>query len=93
MPLIEWCEQRKFRLFHIMRFSTFLFALSFAVLYLVPRWLPLGGHVRDVPGRDAELPSLNRFAFDRSDQGPPGACMALFTISWSVASIVGHPWA
>ncbi|MEZ4759093.1 MAG: hypothetical protein R2810_04815 [Flavobacteriales bacterium] len=34
---------------------------------------------------------MNRFAFDRSDQGPPGAYMALFTISWSVASIVGHP--
>ncbi|MCB0780694.1 MAG: MFS transporter, partial [Flavobacteriales bacterium] len=37
------------------------------------------------------FPFMNRFAFDRSDQGPPGAYMALFTISWSVASIVGHP--
>ena len=27
---------------------------------------------------------------DRSDQGLPGAYMAMFTISWSVAHIIGH---
>ncbi|NNK80326.1 MAG: hypothetical protein HKO93_02425 [Flavobacteriales bacterium] len=33
---------------------------------------------------------MNRFVFDRSDNGPPGAYMALFTIAWSVAHIFGH---
>jgi len=92
MPLIKWCEQRRFRLFHIMRFSTFLFALSFAVLYLVPTvaFLWVGMCVMSL-AEMLNFPFMNRFAFDRSDQGPPGAYMALFTISWSVASIVGHP--
>ena len=36
------------------------------------------------------FPFMNRFAVDRSNQGPPGAYMALFTIGWSVSHIIGH---
>jgi hypothetical protein len=36
------------------------------------------------------FPFMNRFACDRSEQGQPGTYMALFTISWSVAHIIGH---
>jgi len=41
-------------------------------------------------GEMLNFPSMNRFAYDRSDRGQPGAYMALFTISWSVAHIIGH---
>lgn len=41
-------------------------------------------------GEMLNFPFMNRLALDRSDQGKPGAYMALFTISWSVAHIIGH---
>jgi len=33
---------------------------------------------------------MNRFANQRADRGQAGAYMALYTIAWSVAHIVGH---
>ncbi|MCB9170256.1 MAG: hypothetical protein H6597_04530 [Flavobacteriales bacterium] len=33
---------------------------------------------------------MNRPAYERADQGPPGAYMALFTIGWSASHIIGH---
>ena len=91
MPLIRFCEDRKFELHRILVFSVLLFALSFAVLNLFPiaafLWV---GMVLMTVGEMLNFPFMNRFAYDRSDQGPPGAYMALFTISWSVAHIIGH---
>jgi predicted MFS family arabinose efflux permease len=68
-----------------------LFALSFAVLNLFPviafLWV---GVVLMTMGEMLNFPFMNRMALDRSDHGPPGSYMALFTISWSVAHIFGH---
>ncbi len=92
MPLIKYCENKRFKLFRILRFSTVLFALSFAVLNVLPimafLWI---GMILMTVGEMLNFPLMNRFAFDRSDRGKPGAYMALFTIGWSVAHIVGHP--
>ena len=41
-------------------------------------------------GEILNFPFMNRFAYDRADRGQPGSYMALFTISWSVAHIIGH---
>jgi predicted MFS family arabinose efflux permease len=41
-------------------------------------------------GEMLNFPFMNRFAYDRADHGPSGAYMALFTIGWSVAHIIGH---
>ncbi|MCB0793296.1 MAG: MFS transporter, partial [Flavobacteriales bacterium] len=91
MPLIKYCEDRKFSRTGILVFSVLLIALSFAVLNLFPivafLWI---GMVFMTFGEMLNFPFMNRFAYDRSDQGPPGAYMALFTISWSVAHIIGH---
>ncbi len=91
MPLIKYCEDRGFKLFPILRFSVLLFVLSFLVLNLVPNvpflWV---GMLLMTVGEMLNFPFMNRFAYDRADHGPPGAYMALFTISWSVAHIVGH---
>ncbi|MBK7239092.1 MAG: MFS transporter [Flavobacteriales bacterium] len=91
MPLIKFCEDRKFDLYRILSISVVLFALSFAVL----NWFPVIGFLwvgmtLMTVGEMLNFPFMNRFAYDRSDQGPPGAYMALFTMSWSVAHIFGH---
>ena len=36
------------------------------------------------------FPFTNRMANERADRGQAGAYMALYTIAWSVAHIVGH---
>lgn len=91
MPLIKYCEHRKFDLFNILIFSVGLFAVSFIVLDLVPTLVFLWvGMTFMTIGEMLNFPFMNRFAFDRSERGLPGAYMALFTISWSVAHIFGH---
>jgi len=91
MPLIKYCEDKAIDRFKIMRFSVLLIALSFVVLNVFPiiafLWV---GMVLMTMGEMLNFPFMNRFAYDRSDHGPPGAYMALFTISWSVAHIFGH---
>ncbi|MBK9764871.1 MAG: MFS transporter [Flavobacteriales bacterium] len=91
MPLIKYCEDKAIDRFRIMRFSVLLIALSFVVLNVFPMlaFLWVGMAFMTV-GEMLNFPFMNRFAYDRSDHGPPGAYMALFTISWSVAHIFGH---
>ena len=91
MPLITYCEAKAIDRFRIMRFSVVLIALSFVVLNVFPiiAFLWVGMALMTV-GEMLNFPFMNRFAYDRSDHGPPGAYMALFTISWSVAHIFGH---
>lgn len=91
MPLVKYCEDRRFGLHAILRFSVLLFAASFVVLNVFPTiaflWV---GMVLMTVGEMLNFPFMNRFAMDRADRGQPGAYMALFTISWSVAHIIGH---
>ncbi len=91
MPLIKHCEDRAYNIIRVLLFSTVLIALSFLVLNLFPGlamlWL---GMVFVTLGEMLNFPFMNRFAYDRAEHGQPGAYMALFTISWSVAHIIGH---
>lgn len=91
MPLVKYCETRGFALHAILRSSVLLIALSFVVMNVFPvvgfLWV---GMVFVTVGEMLNFPFMNRFAYDRSDRGQPGAYMALFTIAWSVAHIVGH---
>ncbi|MEO8591384.1 MAG: MFS transporter [Flavobacteriales bacterium] len=91
MPLIKYCEDRAFDRMRILVVSVGLFALSFVVLNLFPviAFLWIGILLMTV-GEMLNFPFMNRFAYDRAEQGQPGAYMALFTISWSVAHIIGH---
>jgi len=91
MPLIKYCEDRSFDRFGIMIWSVILFALSFVVFNFFPiiAFLWVGMFLATV-GEMLNFPFMNRFAYDRSDHGPPGAYMALFTIGWSVSHIIGH---
>lgn len=91
MPLIKYCEDRRYDTVNVMIWSAALMALSFAVLNVFPViafvWV---GMVLVTVGEMLNFPFMNRFANERADHGPPGAYMALFTIGWSVAHIIGH---
>jgi predicted MFS family arabinose efflux permease len=91
MPLIKFCEDRRFDTITVMVWSAALIALSFIVLNLFPMvaflWV---GMLLVTVGEMLNFPFMNRFAFERAEHGPPGAYMALFTIGWSVSHIIGH---
>jgi predicted MFS family arabinose efflux permease len=91
MPLIKYCEDRTYERMRILVLSVALFALSFVVMNVFPNiaflWV---GMVLATVGEMLNFPFMNRFAYDRAEQGSPGAYMGLFTISWSVAHIIGH---
>lgn len=91
MPLVSYCEERRYGLHGILRFSVLLFAASFAILNMLPGVAVLwAGMALMTFGEMLNFPFMNRFAYDRAERGQPGAYMALFTISWSVAHIIGH---
>ena len=91
MPLIRWCERKGYSIYSILAASVVFFILSFIFLEMAPvvalLWV---GMTFMTIGEMLNFPFMNRFAMDRSDQGLPGAYMAMFTISWSVAHIIGH---
>lgn len=91
MPLIKYCEDRKFDSISIMVLSVAFIALTFLVMNAFPTgtflWV---GMVLLTVGEMLNFPFMNNFAYGRADQGPPGAYMALFTIGWSVSHIIGH---
>lgn len=91
MPLVRYCEDRRIGLHPILRTSVVLFVLSFLVLNWFPNiaflWV---GMVFMTVGEMLNFPFMNRFANERADRGQPGAYMALYTMSWSAAHIIGH---
>ena len=92
MPLIKFCEDRRFDTIHVMIVERSAHGVSFVVLNLFPviAFLWVGMLLVHGLGEMLNFPFMNRFANERADHGPPGAYMALFTIGWSVAHIIGH---
>lgn len=91
MPLITYSEDKGYDRMRILVVSVAFIGLSFVMLNLFPHiaflWI---GMLFMTVGEMLNFPFMNRFAYDRAEQGKPGAYMALFTISWSVAHIIGH---
>lgn len=91
MPLVKALEDFGWSIYRILFISIILLALSFLVYNLVP-WVGilLVGMVLMTVGEMINFPFANRFAMDRSDTGKAGSYMALYTIAFSIAHIVGH---
>ena len=91
MPLVRYCEDRRFHVHTILRVGVLLPAISFAVLNLLPTvaFLWVGMMFMTVGGM-LFFPFTNRMANERAERGRPGTYMALYTIAWSMAHIVGH---
>ena len=91
MPLVKSIEDFGWSVYKTLFISIVLLAISFLVYNLVP-WagILLVGMVLMTVGEMINFPFANRFAMDRSDTGKAGSYMALYTIAFSIAHIIGH---
>ncbi len=90
MPAIKKLESNNISIYKILIFSTLLFTGSFLILnagiltvYVVLSFVLLS------LGELINFPFLNRFALDRSLRGKQGDYMALFTMTFSSAHMIG----
>lgn len=90
MPLVHGLERSKLEDLKILIGGTFLLALSFWVLNLGPYIVfALIGIVLMTFGEMLGFPFSNSWALDRSKRGNQGAYMAMYSMSFSVAHIIG----
>lgn len=91
MPLINWLVNSKNSKIKLVAIGLFLIAMSFIVLNLTS-WLGIliFGILLMTIGEMIAFPFSNAFAIERSKKGNQGEYMALYAISFSLASIFSH---
>ncbi len=91
MPLINWLVNGKKSKIKLIAFGLFLVAMSFIVLN-VTSWLGIliiGIFLMTI-GEMIAFPFSNSFAIERGKKGNQGEYMAMYAISFSLASIFSH---
>ncbi len=90
MPIVHHMEKYSFNKLNIVILGTFLIALSFFVLLISP-WIGMAviGMVLMSFGEIFGFPFSNSYAMERAKKGNQGAYMALYSMSFSVAHILG----
>ncbi len=90
MPIVHSLENGRLEDLKIVIAGTFLLLLSFVVLNLAP-WVSVAvlGVVLMSFGEMLGFPFSNSYALDRSRRGSQGAYMALYSMSFSFAHILG----
>jgi len=91
MPLVKYLENSGLSQVRLMVIGAILIGLSFLVLNL-SSWsgVLVIGMVLITVGEMILFPFSNAFAMERSKQGNQGEFMALYSISFSFAHIIGH---
>lgn len=91
MPLINWLVNNKNSKIKLVAFGLFLVALSFIVLNLTS-WIGIliVGMLLMTIGEMVAFPFSNAFSIERSKKGNQGEYMAMYAISFSLASIFSH---
>lgn len=91
MPLIKWLETKSFTKIGLILFGSILTGLSFLVLIL-SNWVGviIIGMFLMTFGEMIAFPFANAFAMERAKKGNQGEFMALYAMSFSVASIFAH---
>lgn len=91
MPLIAWLEKTNFTKIGMTIFGVLLTVLSFFVLNLTP-WLGIliVGIAFMTVGEMVGFPMSNAFAMQRSKRGKQGEYLAMYVMTFSLASIFGH---
>lgn len=91
MPLIKFLEGSNFNKKSLMAFGIFLIGLSFIILNLTD-WIGILiiGLILITFGEMIVFPFSNAFAMNRAKRGNQGEYMALYSISFSIAHIIGH---
>ncbi len=90
MPMVNWIEKKKIAATKLIYYSSVLMALSFVVL-LYNAWagiLVISMLIITV-GEMIGFPYTNTFALSRAKSGNEGRYMALYTMSFSLAHIIG----
>jgi len=91
MPLIKWLEDTKFTKVGLMIFGALLTGLSFLILNFT-NWagiLVIGMLLMSF-GEMILFPFSNAFTMDRAKKGNQGEYMALYSIAFSIAHVLGH---
>lgn len=91
MPLIHWLESLKKQKIKLVAVGLFLVALSFIIL-ITTSWVGviLIGILLMTVGEMIAFPFSNAFAMERGKKGNQGEYMAMYAISFSLASIFSH---
>ena len=90
MPIVHSLEKGKLHSLKIVIGGSFLLVLSFLVLNIAPLiLLAIVGIIFMTFGEMLGFPFSNSYALDRSKLGNQGAYMALYSMSFSVAHILG----
>lgn len=90
MPLINWLENSKYTKVELILFGAFLTGISFLVLNFT-NWsgiLVIGMFLMTL-GEMIAFPFANAFAMQRAKNGNQGEYMAMYVITFSIASIFG----
>lgn len=91
MPLIKWLENTKYTKIGLILFGAILTGLSFLILTL-SSWIGviiIGMFLMTI-GEMIAFPFANAFALQRAKKGNQGEYMALYSMSFSIASIFAH---
>lgn len=91
MPLIRFIEQRKSNIFNALAGSTFLILLSFFAFIISP-WsgILVISMALMTFGEMINFPMMNRFTMGRAGSSNMGAYMAVYSMSFGMAHILGH---
>lgn len=91
MPLIHWLENLKKDKIKLVALGLFLVSLSFVIL-LTTSWIGVlfVGIILMTIGEMIAFPFSNAFAMERGKKGNQGEYMAMYAISFSLASIFSH---
>ena len=91
MPLINWLVNTKNSRIKLIAMGLFLVSMSFLVLNLTS-WVGIliVGMLLMTIGEMIAFPFSNAFAMDRGKKGNQGEYMAMYAISFSLASIFSH---
>ncbi|KAA1246036.1 MFS transporter [Aquimarina sp. RZ0] len=91
MPLIAYLESTSFSKIKKVMYGFVLTGISFALLLITP-WtgIIILGMIVATLGEMISFPFGNAFALERSKKGKQGAYMGLYSMSFSVAHILGH---
>ncbi|MEN8125091.1 MAG: MFS transporter [Bacteroidota bacterium] len=90
MPLVHYLEKFKFNKINIIIFGTFLISMSFLVLNF-SLWIGIVviGMIFMSFGEILGFPFSNSYAIERAKRGNQGAYMAMYSMSFSIAHILG----
>lgn len=91
MPIVKKIEKPDFKMYRVIIISTTILAFSFLILnWFNWVWILPVGMLLMTFGEMFCFPFLNTFALKRAEKGNSGEYMAVFTMAFSMAHILGH---